>query len=112
MVTEIRIYCEGGGAGRAKELFREGMNGFLSELREQARARRIRWYLIPCGSKPETYKNFCLALRTFPTAFNVLLVDSDGPKAVEHPPWQYLRKNAFGQHERHCHLMVQEFMLL
>lgn len=107
MVTEVRIYCEGGGDGRAKELFREGLNSFLAKLKNEARVRKIRWTLIACGSKHQTYKDFRLALRTHSTAFNVLLVDSDGPKTIEQNPWLYLGKDPNGQNERHCHLMVQ-----
>jgi hypothetical protein len=110
MVEAIRIYCEGGGQSNStKDLLRKGMNGFLRDLRNIARSNRIRWDLIACGSRESTYEDFVMALKTFPGAFNVLLVDSDLP--VNPPPWRHLKQNNFWElaeeHDLQCHLMVQ-----
>jgi hypothetical protein len=110
MVEAIRIYCEGGGPGNStKDLLRKGMNEFLRELKNIARSKRIRWDLIACGSRQDAYEDFVRALRTFPGAFNVLLVDSDLP--VNPPPWRHLKQNNSWEldeeHDLQCHLMAQ-----
>ncbi len=109
MVSEVRIYVEGGGDGRdSKAQLREGFSQFLSDWRTIARSKRIRWRIIPCGPRGAAYRNFKNALQDHPDAFNILLVDSEGP--VSSAPWQHLssRDNwqALGTDER-CHLMVQ-----
>lgn len=110
MVKKIRIYCEGGGSNNStKDLLRKGMNGFLRDLRNIARSNRVRWDLIACGSRESTYEDFVMALKTFPGAFNVLLVDSDSP--VDPPSWGHLRQNngweLAEEHDSQCHLMAQ-----
>jgi len=110
MVKEVRIYCEGGGdSNSTKDLLRKGMNEFLRILRNIARGNRIRWDLIACGSRDSAYKDFVMALKTFPGAFNVLLVDSDSP--VNLPPWRHLTQNngwaLAEEHDSQCHLMTQ-----
>jgi Domain of unknown function (DUF4276) len=106
MVKEIRIYWEG---GKTKDLLRKGMNGFLQGLRNTARSNRISWNLIACGSRDSAYKDFVMALNTFPDAFNVLLVDSDSLVAL--PPWRHLRQNngweIAEEYDPQCHLMAQ-----
>lgn len=110
MVEAIRIYCEGGGSGNStKDLLRKGMNEFLRDLKNTARSKRIRWDLIACGSRQDAYEDFVRALKTFPDAFNVLLVDSDLP--VNPPPWRHLRQNngweLAEELDLQCHLMAQ-----
>ena len=110
MVNEIRIYVEGGGQDRdAKARLGAGFNGFLADLRTLARSRRIKWQIIPCGSRDEAYRKFVKALKTHPDAFNVLLVDSEAP--VKETPWQHLqRRDGWNSHavdDAQCHLMVQ-----
>jgi Domain of unknown function (DUF4276) len=110
MVKAVRIYCEGGGASNStKDLLRKGMNEFLRELKNIARSNRIRWDLIACGSRQDAYEDFVRALKTFPGAFNVLLVDSDLP--VNPPTWRHLKQNngweLAEEHDLQCHLMAQ-----
>jgi len=110
MVKEIRIYWEGKGTSDSiKDLLRKGMNEFLRDLRNIARSNRVRWDLIACGSRDSAYKDFAMALKTFPNAFNVLLVDSEAP--VNPPPWRHLRQNSgwelAEEHDSQCHLMAQ-----
>jgi Domain of unknown function (DUF4276) len=110
VVTEIRIYCEGGGDGPGtKDPFKEGMSKFLKPLIDLLRSKRIRFYLIPCGGGSEAYKDFKIAISIHRDAFNVLLVDSEGPVAKN--PWKHLRDrdnwDAPGCDEDQCYLMVQ-----
>lgn len=110
MVTEVRIYAEGGGNDKSvRRNLRAGLSQFLDPLRQLARARQIHWNVILSGSRNETYANFALALKTHPDAFNVLLVDSESP--VRQAPWEHLRSqdgwDRRGCSEEQCHLMVQ-----
>ena len=64
MVSEIRIYAEGGGDQRSgKAAVQEGFSKFLSSLKEMARERHIRWYVVACGSRQSTFDAFEIALR-------------------------------------------------
>lgn len=106
-MKEIRIYVEGGGDGEGQK--RQLRQGF-SEFFYKALGKRIK--IIACGSRKNTFDDFQIALRTHPQAFNVLLVDSEGP--VNSSPWQHLHNRAADKWQRpqntsdeHCHLMVQ-----
>ena len=114
MVSEVRIYVEGGGdAKETKAAVRHGFGEFLRALRELARARRIGWRIIACGSRQSALDDFKRALKANPEAFNLLLVDSEGPVANPALPWQHLRqKNGWEVdvpplRSDQCHLMVQ-----
>ena len=112
MVTEIRLYVEGGGNGKeTRARLREGFSSFLIALRNIAREKRIRWQIIPCGSRVSTFEDYQIALRTHPSAFNVLLVDSDGPVTAPTRPLQYLQNQPGWTlrdiADEQCHLMVQ-----
>ncbi len=107
MVREIRIYVEGGGDGKdQKAKLRESFSDFFYK----ALGERIP--IIPCGGRGHTYRDFQNALAGHPDAFNILLVDSEGP--VNSPPWQHLHNRPQDNWERpagvmdeQCHLMVQ-----
>ena len=110
MVSEIRIYVEGGGRDtRSRRLIREGFGQFLRPICELAAARGIKWSLIPSGSRNAAFENFTLALHKHPDAFNVLLVDSE--TRVTRRRWEHLRQqdnwNIPSVPEEHCHLMAQ-----
>ena len=110
MVSEIRIYAEGGGDQRSgKAAVQEGFSKFLSSLKEMARKRDIRWYVVACGSRQSAFHDFETALGQHRDAFNVLLVDAEGP--VTRPPWEHLQDRDHWSIQRipgdHCHLMVQ-----
>jgi ATP-dependent Lon protease len=78
MVAAVRIYVEGGGNTRAtRSRLREGFYGFFTMLRELARQRRIRWDVIPSGSRKDAFDDFTTALRLHPDSWIVLLVDSE-----------------------------------
>ena len=107
---EIRIYVEGGGdSANQKADIRRGLGEFLQELRDQARSRRIRWNIIACGTRQNAYEDFNVAQRTHPEAFNVLLVDSEGP--VSSRPFEHLASrdqwNTTELLNDRYHLMVQ-----
>ena len=112
MVSEVRLYVEGGGDNtESKRLFRTGFSEFLSDLNAIARRRRIRWSIIACGSREATWENYRDALADHPDALIILLVDSEGPVQDGQEPYAYLR-----DHDRwslevaenpRCHLMVQ-----
>jgi hypothetical protein len=110
MVTAVRVYVEGGGNTRAaRSRLREGFHGFFATLRELARQRRIRWDVIPSGSRKEAFDDFMAALRSHPDSWVVLLVDSED--AVFSQPRTHLQKrdgwdlNAAAEDQ--VHLMVQ-----
>ena len=49
MVSEVRVYVEGGGEGKeTKASIRRGFGMFLGHLRNIAREQRIRWQIIAC----------------------------------------------------------------
>ncbi len=109
MVSEIRIYVEGGGDQRSgKASVQEGFSKFLSSLKERARERHILLYVVACGSRQSAFDAFDIALRQHRDAFNVLLVDAEGP--VSQSPWKHLRDRDHwsiqGIPDAHCHLMV------
>lgn len=110
MVNEIRIYVEGGGDQRSgKAAVQEGFSKFLSPLKDKARERRIRWNVIACGPRNAAFEAFKIALRIHREAFNVLLVDAEGP--VSQPPSDHLRQRDGwtmpGVSDDNCQLMVQ-----
>jgi hypothetical protein len=91
MVAAVRIYVEGGGNTRAtRSRLREGFYGFFTMLRELARQRRIRWDVIPSGSRKDAFDDFTTALRLHPDSWIVLLVDSE--ETVSTLPRDHLKK--------------------
>ena len=110
MVNEIRIYVEGGGDQRSgKAAIQEGFSKFLSPLKEMARERRIRWNVIACGPRNAAFESFEIALKIHKDAFNVLLIDAEGP--ISQPPRDHLRQSdgwsVYGISDDNCQLMVQ-----
>ncbi len=111
MVTEIRLYVEGGGDSKeTKANLRHGFSTFFQSLVEQARKKNIRWNITVCGGRDATHKGFLNSLKNHPKAFNVLLVDAE--EAVTLPPLQHLKKRdpswcLSDVCEESCHLMVQ-----
>ena len=73
MVSEIQIFLEGDKA------LLQGLRTFIRPAIDAARQHRIRFQLISCGSIDETIKDFMDGIQHKPDAFNILLVDSDGP---------------------------------
>lgn len=78
-MKEIRIYVEGGGDKDSKAAIRAAFSQFLDRYRMHARSRKLRWEVIACGSRESAYEKFSDAENRNGDAFNVLLVDSEGP---------------------------------
>jgi hypothetical protein len=73
VVSEIRLYVEGGGEGnQTKAAVREGFQRFLQDVVRAARIQKVRWQIVACGPRQAAFENFMLALDTHPDAFNVL----------------------------------------
>ncbi|NNC18780.1 DUF4276 family protein [Corallococcus exiguus] len=111
MVKEIRLYIEGGGnTNYGKARLRAGFGQFFEEIVQRARRRNVRWQLILCGPRDAAFDGFRHALKDHPSAFNILLVDSEGP--VSKPPWAHLATRDPWQRPENasddsCQLMVQ-----
>jgi hypothetical protein len=73
MCTEIRIYFEGG------KLLEPGFDAFFEEIKMRAKERRCGFQLIAGRSGETACRDFEIALRTHPDAWNILLRDSEGP---------------------------------
>ncbi len=72
MVSEIRIYYEG------HKSLKEGFNKFFRDLRERAAKKDCAFRLVTGGSGSNACRDFDIALRSHPTAWNILLTDSEG----------------------------------
>ena len=106
----VQLYVEGGGnrsflnaqCRRAFQAFfrKAGLEGNLPKV-------------FACGSRQETYKDFCDALDAAQDdEFIVLLVDSEGPVAEGAGPWLHLKNRdkwgkPAGAMDENAHLMVQ-----
>lgn len=110
MVSEIRIYVEGGGDHRSgKAAIQEGFSKFISSLKGKARERHIRCHVIACGPRNAAFDAFGIASRLHRDAFNILLVDAEGP--VSQTPRTHLQQSDGWSiadfSDDNCHLMVQ-----
>jgi hypothetical protein len=111
VVAEIRLYIEGGGdTNHGKDRLRAGFSKFFGELAERGRRRNVHLRFIMCGPRDAAFKRFKQALKDHPSAFNVLLVDSEQP--VQLKPWAHLAsrdpwERPANASEDMCHLMVQ-----
>ena len=76
MVTELRIYFEG------DVRLRSGFRSFLNEVYEAARTKRCYVELVATNGTP--VQDYCDGLKANPDAWNVLLLDSDGPADCTH----------------------------
>jgi hypothetical protein len=89
MVAEIRIYIEGGGdQNSTKTALRHGFSEFFSAIISIVREKRINWKLVACGTRRNAYDDFVIALRAYPNALNILLVDSESQ--VSCGSWEHL----------------------
>ncbi len=112
MVSEIRIYVEGGGdSSDTKAKFRTGMSQFLQDLKELARNKSISWRIIACGTRNSTLDDFRNALSSHPNALNVLLVDAEAPLTASMPTVHLQKRDdnwdLTGILDEQCHLMVE-----
>ena len=71
MFNEIRVYYEG------DVLLRSGFAAFFRELQDRAKAKGLKLRLISAkGTSPQ---DFAIANKVNPSAWNILLKDSEGP---------------------------------
>ena len=102
------MYIEGGGDAQGRIALRKGFRQFFSnELKEKA----AQLQLILCGSQVDACEDFVQALESHPEAFNLLLIDADGP--VNQPLQDFINLRKHSKHKGHSidenqiHLMVQ-----
>ena len=114
MVKEIRIYVEGGGDRRDdRRNLRIAFGQFFDELRNQPKSNGTRLRVVPSGGRSQTHRAYRKAANQYQDAFNILLVDSEGPVHHDTPSWKHLcereedKWDLCDKDERHCHLMVQ-----
>jgi hypothetical protein len=79
MPTEIRIYFEG------HRRLRPGFHAFFSELRELARLKRCKLDLVASKSGEDACRDFGIARKANPSAWNILLKDSEEPFSDQLP---------------------------
>lgn len=96
MVTEIRIYFEGDGA------LKPGFDRFLGGIKQKARLRRCRFSLIAANGTPA--QDYKIAVESHPDAWNVLLLDSEGPATT---PLDLCAKKDLAGHSDSVFWMVQ-----
>jgi hypothetical protein len=75
MVKELRIYFEG------DNRLKPGFHKFLREIVEVARSQRCKFQPVEANGTP--VHDFRDALKTHPDAWNVLLLDSEGPQEFQ-----------------------------
>lgn len=109
-MSSIAIYMEGGGESTAtKGSLRRGMDIFLREAKDMARARAWHWKLVCCGSRRNAFRGFEAAHKRGNDTILLLLVDSEIPTKL--PPRAHLSKNDGWEMDQFddnsIHLMVQ-----
>lgn len=67
------IYYEG------HNLLKPGFTEFFGELRNSARRRRCSFQLVSGGSREQACRDFGIAIKKHVNAWNILLIDSEGP---------------------------------
>ena len=107
-MKDIWVYVEGGGGKDSKDQLRQAFSRFLTGPRVAAREQEVRWRIVLCGSRDDTYRAFQRRVqapgdRRSPV---FLLVDADRPvngSAREHLSAGETRSAT----EAQCHLMVE-----
>jgi hypothetical protein len=111
--VKIKIYVEGGGNDNPN-LYIKCRQGF-KDLFERAGLTGKLPRTMPCGTRRETFDNFCTAVKNAKAdEFPILLVDSEGPVKNVQKPWNHLRNRPDDKWEQppqagddQAHLMVQ-----
>jgi hypothetical protein len=111
VTREIRIYLEGGGDQKdSRRRLQSGFGTFLAEMKRHANEKGILFRIVACGGRNCVVDDFEVAIRKHPNAFNLLLVDSEGPVTCD-TPREHLRSQNCHPRQRiwddQCHLMVQ-----
>lgn len=77
-MSGIAIYAEGGGeTASTKAELRQGMDGFLAEIKNKIRSRSFRWKLTMCGGRDEAYRAFSKSPTNSQYPIRILLVDAE-----------------------------------
>lgn len=103
----MTVYVEGGGNRREQQSnLRRAFTRFIKNAGLEARMPKV----VACGGRDQTYKDFRNSHKTGTTTA-LLLVDSEGPVAVQ-SPWQHLKNRDRWEcpseaTDDQCHLMVQ-----
>lgn len=108
----VKIYVEGGGdSNQLKRKCRRGFSKFFEKAGFKGKMPKI----IACGSRNDTFGDFCTAIKNPATdEYPLLLVDSEAPVITQHneKPWAHLKaRDAWNQPpnstDQQAHLMVQ-----
>ena len=107
---KMQLYVEGGGnRSFLNTQCRKAFQAFFRKAGLEGNLPKV----FACGSRQETYKDFCNALDAAQDdEFVVLLVDSEGPVAEGAEPWLHLKSRdnwdrPAGAMDENAHLMVQ-----
>jgi len=108
--VSVRVYVEGGGDYKHSDTATDCRRGF-SQLFEKLVLPARRLSVIACGSRRQTFRDFCKAMHQESGDFVILLVDSEGPVAAQ-DAWAHLHTRdgwqpPAGTIEDQAHLMVQ-----
>ena len=77
-MSRVAIYMEGGGnTATTKAALRQGMDAFLTELKDSVRSRSWHWKLVCCGGRDQAYNAFRNAHQNGDATIIVLLVDAE-----------------------------------
>ena len=89
-MKEIAIYVEGGGdTAQQKAELRNGFDQLLNAQKQAARAKRLRWKLVPSGGRQSAYNDFVNAVgQASDETLCMLLVDSEERLPSELPKAQ------------------------
>ena len=107
-MVRVRVFIEGGGTA-SDEVFTEGWRKFFVAAGLLGRMPRV----VRGEGREQTFDKFKTALqRRRPNELPILLVDSEGPVAAGHSPWQHLRnrdnwEQPQGAADDSAYLMVQ-----
>ena len=87
----VTIYIEGGGTGnRLGQIFRRSWRRFFESAGLGGNLPKV----VRGGSRNETFEQFKTAVqRASADELPLMLVDSEGPVAAVHTPWQHLQTN-------------------
>ena len=110
-MSGIAIYMEGGGdSASTRAQLRSGMDQFLSELKNLARAKAMRWKLVPVGGRDQAFKQFLSHPNDPDYPIRVLLVDAEAALTSVDKRSHLRARDGWdlsGVSEDHIHLMVQ-----
>ena len=111
-MTRIFIYMEGGGdAKEGRASLRQGMDAFLRDLKQKARARAWEWRLVCCGGRGEARRCFRKAWQKMGASdVCMLLVDAEDAVKDASPRAHLRRRDGWNldfADDRRLHLMVR-----